>query len=147
MRWRRSWANSGRPRVRLGGRIPQLATRTAVIRALVVEDDEDMLTIIRGELDGLGYRVTAVAGGHEAVEAAQRQPFDLLVTNMNLPDIKGQEVIERVRRSHPDIPIIVVSGSPEAQAEAREMGVERFLAKPFRTEELRRMVEETLAER
>ncbi len=117
-----------------------------MIRALVVENDEDMLTIIRGELDRLGYRVTAVAGGDEAVEAAQRRPFDLPVTNMNLPDINGQEVIERVRRSHPGIPVIVVSGSSEAQAEAREMGVERFLAKPFRTEELRRMVEEALGE-
>lgn len=116
-------------------------------RVLVVEDDEDMLTIIRGELDRLGYRVTGVASGREAVEAAQRQPFDLLVTNMNLPDINGQEVIERVMRSHPGIPIIVVSGSPEAQAEVREMGVKRFLAKPFRTEELRRMVEKALAER
>ena len=105
-----------------------------------------MLTIIQSELEGWGYQVTAVASGAEAVGAAEREPFNLLVTNMNLPDIGGQEVIERVRRFHPSIPIIVVSGSPEARAEAGEMGVERFLAKPFRTEELRNMVEEALGE-
>ena len=115
-------------------------------RILLVEDDEDMLNIIHSELAGWGYRVTAVASGADAAAAAEWQPLDLLVTNMNLPDTIGTEVIEVVRGFHPGIPIIVCTGSPQLEAEAVEMGVERFRAKPFRTEALRRIVEEALGE-
>ncbi len=120
--------------------------RATIRRVLVVDDDEDILTIIRSALEHRGYRVTAVGSGGEAVEAAQRLSFDLLITNMILSDIRGTEVIEGVGKSHPAVFIIVASGEPEAEAEAMEIGVERFLPKPFRIEELRRMVEEALGE-
>jgi len=115
-------------------------------RILLVEDDEDMLTIIQSMLEGWGNHVTAVGSAGEAVEAAQRRSPDLLIVNMNLPDARGTEVMERVRRFHSGIPIILVSGSPESEAEGREAGVDRFLAKPFRMEELRSMVGEAWGE-
>jgi len=138
----------GQRQAEAGGRkrhIPP-ATKMAGKRVLVVDEDEDMLTIIRSELEHRGYQVTAVASGADAAAAAEWQLFNLLVTNMNLPNTGGQKVIERVRRFRPGIPIIVVFGSPEVRAEAAEMGVGRFLAKPFRTEALRSMVEEALGE-
>ena len=102
---------------------------------LVVDDEEDLLELVRYNLTREGYRVACVGTGEEALKAARKQPPDLIVLDLMLPAVDGLEVRRRLK-SEPktrDIPIIMLT----AKSEESDMvaGLERwaddYIAKPF----------------
>ncbi len=114
---------------------------------LVVDDDEGARGIAREFLLALGYQVVAVASGEEAVAMVRRQPVDLLVLDMVMPDgIDGAETYRRVLEICPDQRAVVVSGFAEQQQtdRARALGISTFLRKPVRLETLARAIRASL---
>jgi CheY-like chemotaxis protein len=113
-------------------RPPRLAQRA---RVLVADDDESVLRLLRSALERDGYAVTEVANGAEAVEAAGRQPFDLILLDLEMPVLDGFSACQAMRRDPrlASIPIVMLTGRAEDEHILRgfEHGVTDYITKPF----------------
>jgi len=104
---------------------------------LVVEDEEQMLRVLRPTLEAQDYRVATVTTGEAALQALAGEPFSVMILDLGLPDMDGKEVIRRAR-AWTNLPIIVLSAR-DADTEkiaALDDGAEDYLAKPFSVGEL-----------
>ena len=123
---------------------------TAVTQTvLVVDDDENLRLLMTVVLEGAGYRVLAVADGASAMESAQHHvgSIDLLLTDLQLPDIPGTEIARILKESHPAMRVVFVSGylaPTESQAKALVPGF-HWIQKPFMVNELLGRIREILA--
>ena len=86
------------------------AEQTGTYEILVVDDEEDLLELVRYNLSRDGYRVTCVGTGEDALKAARRQPPDLIVLDLMLPAVDGLEVCRRLKADSKtrDVPIIML---------------------------------------
>ena len=115
-----------------------MTTGTAPLRVLIVDDEPAIRRFLRTSLSAQGYRVTEVEDGGAALESLRRNPVDLLVLDLGLPDVDGFEVIRRLRETGSTVPIVVLSSrSDEAgKVKALDLGADDYLTKPFGVEEL-----------
>ncbi|QEL15526.1 hybrid sensor histidine kinase/response regulator [Limnoglobus roseus] len=98
--------------------------------ALLVDDDESVRAIARVVLESVGYGVIEAATGDEAVRLARAvRNIDLLVTDMVLPGLSGRKVMDRLRATRPDLPVVLISGYPQPQYEPES--ATHFVKKPF----------------
>ena len=113
------------------------------IRVLVVEDSPAMRTFVRVALEEGGLAdVTEAGNGFEALRLLPRERYDLVVTDINMPDIHGLELISFMRKSdvHRTTPVIIVSteGAQRDRERGMALGANAYLTKPFEPEELRK---------
>jgi len=122
-------------------------------KVLIIEDNEKLAIIIRHYLLNKGLDADIAADGNTALEAFSRTAYDLLLVDLRLPGMNGDEVCRRIRESTSgsDIPIILMSGIVKDPAEIeklkRELQVRAFLAKPFHSETLYVQIVTTLQAR
>ncbi|MGZ6276323.1 MAG: PAS domain S-box protein [Syntrophales bacterium] len=104
-------------------------------RILFVDDEAALVQLATGTLTGLGYEVEGRTGSMEALELFRARPdsFDLVITDMTMPNMTGSELAQRLMSIRPDIPIILCTGFSEAmtQEKARAIGVKAFIMKPI----------------
>jgi CheY-like chemotaxis protein len=105
-------------------------------RLLVVDDDADMRLTLKLALELAGYAVDVAGNGREALEVQRRQPADVLITDIFMPDADGFEAIDAFRKEFPTTKIVVVSGGAQFSKrdylpDAELIGVEGTLQKPF----------------
>ena len=102
---------------------------------LVVDDEDDLLELVRYNLAKAGYRVSCVSTGEEALSHARRQPPDLIVLDLMLPAVDGLEVCRRLKADAKtrDIPIIMLTAKSEESDVVRglERGADDYITKPF----------------
>jgi signal transduction histidine kinase/ActR/RegA family two-component response regulator len=141
-------------RLEVGAPDPQSEIRTpqSSKRVLLVEDAPDTLEMLRLFFAARGYAPTACASAADALDVAAREHFDIIVTDIGLPNIDGYELLRRLRSESPhlaDTPAIALTGyAAEADvAAARDAGFEEHVAKPFEPEALGDAVEKLLAAR
>ncbi len=119
-------------------------------RILIVDDEETIIAMEGRMLEGLGYAVTAFSDAIKAKEAfvADPQFFDLLITDMNMPNLSGLDLVEAVKAVRPHIPIIISTGFSEQinNANAHRYGVQRVIMKPLVLHELAQAVRNALEE-
>jgi CheY-like chemotaxis protein len=105
-------------------------------RILVVDDDADMRLTLKLALEIAGYAVEVAGNAREALEVQRRQPADVLVTDIFMPDADGFEAIDAFRHQYPRTKIVVVSGGAQFTKrdylpDAELIGVDATLQKPF----------------
>jgi CheY-like chemotaxis protein len=102
-------------------------------RVLLTDDECDLLDVMRLELERAGFAVTAVDSGPAALEAAEASDFDVALIDLKMPGMDGTELLGRLLRLDPTLPVIVVTGyAPEEQEQRlRQQGARDFLKKPF----------------
>lgn len=101
-------------------------------RILAVEDEEGVRDFLRAILAREGFQVTLAAGCEEAMAAAADTSFDLIVTDVNMPDGTGPELVKALRRRQPYLPAVFISGISRDEFAAMAPGEDRnFLQKPF----------------
>lgn len=109
-------------------------------KLLVVEDDEVARRVVSHVLGRTNYQVTLVAGGAEAIEAAAREQFDLILMDLQMPGTNGLEATEQIRAfpGYEDVPVIALTAnSAEAHQEVcRRAGMKVFLTKPVQADDL-----------
>jgi len=118
---------------------------------LVVEDSEVMRTFLLAALEGCGVEVVEAPTGFEALKLLPHYPFSVIVTDINMPDINGLELIAFIK-NHPHyqtIPILVISTerSEEDRRRALALGAVDYLVKPFEMETFRSRILAHLEER
>ena len=117
---------------------------------LVVDDDLAVLDVMSEMLRLEGHEVTVAENGADAVQCVNDAEFDLVITDLIMPEKEGLETIADIRRSKADLPIIAISGGgrlgPTDYLEtARFIGANATLAKPFARQELLSTVESIFA--
>lgn len=115
-------------------------------RLLLVDDDLRMLTSLKELLTGRGYLLTCANGGHEALEELGRNHFDLVVLDLNMPEISGHDVMDFMNIRNLGMNVIVTSGASEIDAAigAIRRGAYGYLRKPYPREELLKTVDNAL---
>jgi DNA-binding NtrC family response regulator len=109
---------------------------------LVVEDDAAMRRVTQLQLEKLGYETSVAVDVPQALEILQREPRDLVISDLNLPGMSGLELVKRVRSEHPETTIVMVTafGTVETAVEAMKSGAYDYLTKPIHPVELRTVV-------
>lgn len=113
-------------------------------KILIVEDDADISNMLR-ELLSPHYSISQAFSGTEAVMCAEREEFDLILLDLMLPGLTGEEVLERVR-AQGNVPVIAVSAKDDKSTKVGllKSGVDDFIGKPFDNDELMARIEALL---
>jgi CheY-like chemotaxis protein len=109
---------------------------------LVVDDEPTILSSCRRALERAGHQVQAVDTPGAALDLCREQSFDVIVTDILMPEMSGLELIDRLRATAPTIRIVVMTGygSREVASDALRQGASGLLLKPFTPAELREVV-------
>lgn len=100
---------------------------------LLVDDDTLILQTYEAALAKLRYRVVKVQDGQAALEALAAWPFDVIVSDINMPGMSGLQLLKALREKKPDVPVVLITGAPtyETAVDAVEYGAFRYLTKPL----------------
>ncbi len=113
---------------------------------LVVDDSPATLEVLRRNLSSRGYRVLTAPGAEDAVAVLEREPVDLVVTDMKMPRISGLDLVRHIRENRRDLEVMMITGyaSIQGAVDAVKSGAGEYLAKPFTDEELFAAVDRSL---
>lgn len=113
----------------------------AARRLLVIDDDKNIRTTLRQALEGDGRAVETAADGAEGLERLRAEPFDLVLLDLKMPKMSGQDVLAEARRHRPDVPVVIITahGDVETAVEALQAGAAHFIQKPFSVEDAREL--------
>lgn len=115
---------------------------------LYVENDHEILDITKKILEYLGFEVTDTIWSEQAIRLMQSQPdnFDLVITDLGMPDMDGIELSKKIFELRPDIPIVLCTGKRNIESEEikKNIGVNEILFKPFRIKEIKRTINKAL---
>ena len=119
-------------------------------RILLVDDEESIVRLEKLQLERLGYHVTERASSTDALKAFQSNPtaFDLVISDMTMPNMTGDQLAKKLILARPDIPVIICTGFSARidQKKAKAIGVKGFLMKPVVRSEMAKMVRKVLDE-
>ncbi|MEW5875795.1 MAG: ATP-binding protein [Candidatus Zixiibacteriota bacterium] len=113
------------------------------LRLLVVDDDNIILDVVTEALEDAGHRVDCFSRGGEAIDAIGRSQYDVVVTDLGMPDVTGWEVARAAKLHQPRLPVVVISGwgAQFSDEQLTDSGVDAMLAKPFHLQVLRDTIE------
>ncbi|EKT4563690.1 response regulator [Pseudomonas putida] len=124
---------------------PAISLEAGRARILLVEDNPVNQLVAKGMLAKLGCQVQLATQGAEALEQLERDDFDLVLMDCNMPVMDGYEASRRIRQSGrwPNLPIVALTANamPEERERCRTAGMNDYLAKPFRREELLALID------
>lgn len=111
-----------------------------MIKVLLVEDDKNLCFILRSSLEQMigGYQVTVATNGREGLVALEREAFDVVVSDVEMPVMDGKEMTHAIRERHPNLAIILITGLTTARdvINGYQSGADFYIKKPFLPEEL-----------
>ena len=115
-------------------------------RILIVDDEEGLRRLLVRVLAKGGHEAIAVASGAEALRQVAAEPFDLVITDIKMPEMDGLELLRQLKEYDPALPVIVMTayGTVESAVEALRAGAYDYLAKPFEIDELKLTVAKAL---
>ncbi|MFC1673867.1 response regulator [Pseudomonadota bacterium] len=118
-------------------------------QVLIIDDDELVRFTLREIMETFGHQVTEARNGREGIAIFKTGQFDIILTDIVMPEMDGIEVIQEIRQRDMSVPIIAISGSGGAFKMqhleiARKAGATKIMSKPFKPDELINAVEECL---
>jgi two-component system chemotaxis response regulator CheY len=118
---------------------------------LIVEDSTTTRSLIRAVIEELGdYENVEASSGFEALKLLPLQEFDLIITDINMPDINGLELISFVRNNprYKNLPIIIVSTerSEEDKKRGMALGANAYITKPFKSDDLQKVIKKNIGQ-
>jgi two-component system response regulator PilR (NtrC family) len=108
-------------------------------RILVVDDEESIREFLDIMLRKEGYEVTCVEDGQKAIDILKKKSFDLLISDLQMPNVTGIELLKHCRESYSDLLFMMITafGTAESAVEAMKMGAYDYITKPFKIDEVR----------
>lgn len=111
---------------------------TRIMRILIVEDEAGIVRFLERGLSAHGYQPLSAGNGEDGVRMAEDEAVDLVLLDIMLPGLDGQEVLKRIRARRPELPILMLTARDNLQnkVSALDAGADDYLTKPFAFEEL-----------
>ena len=113
---------------------------------LVADDDAEMVNLLEEILQKEGYSVTKAFMGKEALSAIKENIFDMIITDIRMPEIGGLDILRAIKKTHPETIVLLITafGTIETAISAMKEGAYDYIAKPFRIDEIRILVKRAL---
>jgi CheY-like chemotaxis protein len=116
---------------------------------LLIDDDNQYRTMLRKTIERNGYEVIEASNGNEGIKLYRKNPTDLIITDLIMPEKDGIETIQELKKDFPDIKIIAISGGGRLGPHdylhlAKMLGAQRTLTKPIELPVLLKTIEELL---
>lgn len=118
-------------------------------RILVADDDEALRSVLEETLVNLNYKVTSVEDGQQALEKLKEEDYDLIVADMKMPKMDGNQLLKQIKQTFPKIPVIIITAYPAAYSQqwVMEEGADGYLTKPFHIDKIDRLIQELTMEK
>ena len=118
-------------------------------KVLVVDDERGMREFLTIMLQKEGYDVTSAGSGKEALEYIAQRAYDIVITDVRMPNITGVDVLKTVKECSPETVVIIVTAyaSTETAVEAMKQGAYDYITKPFKVEEIKLIIRNALEKR
>jgi len=112
-------------------------------RILVVDDEEIVIRSCLRILEGNGYEIDVAHDGHDALRKIESNTYDVMILDIMMPNLGGMEVLRRVKETHPDIDVIMITGLSQIDTavQAMKLGAFDYISKPFEPDELKLVVQ------
>jgi DNA-binding NtrC family response regulator len=123
---------------------------TALLNSiLIVDDDAGVRNMLSSVLSNEGYLVEAVKNGKEAIKTCEKSVFDVALIDVELPDIKGTELLNRLKKMQPKMIRIIITGHPSLESAMKAVNerADGYVLKPFEVAELLEMIKGLLTEK
>ena len=107
-------------------------------RILVIDDEKNYLIVMEALLKDAGYDVTALNDPEMALHFLEESEVDVVITDMKMPKLSGRDVLQHIKKSQPDLPVLIMTafGSIESAVEAMRYGAFDYITKPFANDEM-----------
>jgi len=118
-------------------------------KVLIVDDEEPIRDVLQEFITLLGYEAQTAANGWEALEKIDHEFFDLIITDMHMPGMNGLDLIKSVKKDHPTIDLVAITGynTDYRYTDVIEVGASDFITKPFEYNELEAKINRVFRER
>jgi DNA-binding NtrC family response regulator len=115
-------------------------------KALVIDDEQIVLDSVRKILSQGDYEVDISLSGRQGLELAISRQYDIVLTDIRMPDMGGMRVLRDIKRAKPSLPVVMITGFATVQSavQAMKLGAAEYLAKPFTPDELLKAVDSAL---
>jgi len=112
-------------------------------KILIADDEKNIRTVLRNELSGEGVEISVAEGGEKAIELLEKEDFDVLLLDLNMPGLGGIGVLKRMKSLEfpPEVVILTANATISTAVEAMRLGAYDYLTKPFKLEELFPVIE------
>jgi len=116
---------------------------------LVIDDEKSLIELLAVIFKKEGYGVMQAMSGEKALEILEKGGIDFVITDIRMPGLDGMEVLRRVKASHPDVPVVMITayGTVQQAVEALKAGALDYVVKPFDVDELRIIVARGMAQK
>jgi len=120
-----------------------------IINTLIVDDDQEVRNTLASILEGVGYLVETVENGKKAIRMCEQTPFDVALIDIELPDIKGTELLRILKEKQPKMVKIIITGHPSIENAAKSVNekADGYITKPFNVTELLEMIIKLIEEK
>ncbi len=118
-------------------------------RIMIIEDDEEMRSLLVDFFEEKGFETDSVSNGADALRKLSKDHFDLVITDIRMPGLTGLDILPRMRRLKPETPIIVMTayGSGDVRRRSLEAGATAYLEKPIPLSKLRTLIREEVLQK
>jgi len=115
-------------------------------RILVVDDEDDLRTLLSHVLATHGYEITSASDGEEAIAILRKNTFDVALLDIQMPNMNGIQVLKFINENCPSTRAIMLTGYADLKhaMEAKEYGAEDFIGKPYKLEDILNTIERAL---
>jgi len=119
----------------------------SVVRILIIEDDEEMRSLLEDVLGEEGFKTESVSNGSEGLRKVTKEPFDLILTDIRMPGLTGLDILPAIKRLQPEASVIVITafGNEEIHRRSVEKGAAGYLEKPIHMDKLKTLVHEMVS--
>jgi DNA-binding NtrC family response regulator len=116
---------------------------------LVVDDELLIRDLLYDFFTGQGWQISVAENGERALEILRAKKIDLILTDIKMPEMDGLTLTSRVKDTHPDLPVVIMTGFPsvDTAVSALRSKVEDYVIKPFNINQLYKLIESKLQER
>ncbi|MCP5107994.1 MAG: sigma-54-dependent Fis family transcriptional regulator [bacterium] len=116
------------------------------LKILIIDDDPSIRNMLAIVLKKSGYEVTSTESGKSALERLRKETFDLVISDIKMPDISGIELLKKIKTINPEIPVILITAFASANdaVEAMKLGAEDYVTKPFNLDELKIVIDRAI---
>jgi len=115
-----------------------------ILRILIIEDDEEMRSLLKDSMEEEGFETDSVSNGSDGLRKLVKESFNLIITDIRMPGLTGLDILPGIKKLQPEVPVIVITafGSEEVYRRSIGRGAAGYLEKPIHTNKLKTLIHE-----